>query len=252
MEYLYSTANLFASVWQVEGIRDRDQFQSVVDELKLDQPMWEPSREKLDLGDGDNEEAVSVEDDDKLKTELSRIDTTKLQPAKPQEFEKDGMRLCFLITTSVASLTYKLVNIHIVTDDLNFHIDFLTAATNMRSWNYDIKASARHAVKVTAGRIIPALATTTAMVCGLVMVEFCKLSLGLQSQGRDKFLNSNVSAHSFIMSAAIASFLYVISFRQIDKFGNRKQKFYNLFPGPSHPHCDRVEIASAGVIHLVG
>lgn len=91
MEYLYSTANLFASVWQVEGIRDRDQFQSVVDELKLDQPMWEPSREKLDLGDGDNEEVVSVEDDDKLKTELSRIDTTKLQPAKPQEFEKDGM-----------------------------------------------------------------------------------------------------------------------------------------------------------------
>lgn len=123
--------------------------------------------------------------------------------------------LCFLITTSVASLTYKLVNIHIVTDDLNFHIDFLTAATNMRSWNYDIKASARHAVKVTAGRIIPALATTTAMVCGLVMVEFCKLSLGLQSQGRDKFLNSNVSAHSFIMSVAITSFLYEY-LRQID------------------------------------
>jgi hypothetical protein len=37
-------------------------------------------------------------------------------------------------------------------DDLNFHIDFLTAATNMRSWNYDIKESARHTVKVTAGR----------------------------------------------------------------------------------------------------
>lgn len=66
----------------------------------------------------------------------------------------------------------------------------------MRSWNYDIKASARHTVKVTAGRIIPALATTTAMVCGLVDIEFCKLVLGLQSQGSDMFLNSNINLAS--------------------------------------------------------
>lgn len=78
-------------------------------------------------------------------------------------------------------------------DDLNFHIDFLTTATNLRAWNYDIKASPRHTVKVTAGRIIPALATTTAMVCGLVDIEFCKLVMGLQSQGSDKFLNSNIN-----------------------------------------------------------
>ena len=57
----------------------------------------------------------------------------------------------------------------------------------------DIKTSQRHAVKITAGRIIPALATTTAMVCGLVDIEFCKLVLGLESQGRDNFLNSNIN-----------------------------------------------------------
>ena len=66
-------------------------------------------------------------------------------------------------------------------------------ATNLRAWNYDIKSSPRHAVKVTAGRIIPALATTTAMVCGLVDIEFCKLVLGLESQGRGMFLNSNIN-----------------------------------------------------------
>ncbi len=31
------------------------------------------------------------------------------------------------------------------------------------------------------------------MVCGLVDIEFCKLVLGLQSQGSDKFLNSNIN-----------------------------------------------------------
>jgi len=169
-EYLYSTANLYASVWQVPGVRDLDEFQAVLDELKLEQPQWQASGEKVDLNEGDNEDGDSGalgEDDDKLKAMLYKVDSSKLQPAQPQEFEKD--------------------------DDLNFHIDFLTAATNMRSWNYDIKPSARHAVKVTAGKIIPALATTTAMVCGLVDIEFCKLVLGLQSQGSDKFLNSNIN-----------------------------------------------------------
>lgn len=158
MEYLYSTSNLFASVWKVEGVRDRDQFQSVVSELKLAQPLWEPSGEKVDLSDGDNDEEVSVVDDDKLKTELSRIDTTKLQPAKSQEFEKDGMLVCSSIAASCISFSPSILP-KTYTDDLNFHIDFLTAATNMRSWNYDIKESARHTVKVTAGRIIPALAS---------------------------------------------------------------------------------------------
>jgi hypothetical protein len=31
------------------------------------------------------------------------------------------------------------------------------------------------------------------MVCGLVDIEFCKLVLGLESQGSDKFLNSNIN-----------------------------------------------------------
>lgn len=113
MEYLYSTSNLFASVWKVEGVRDRVQFQSVVSELKLAQPLWEPSGEKVDLSDGDNDEEVSVVDDDKLKTELSRIDTTKLQPAKSQEFEKDGMLVCSSIGTSFFFLTFNFTkNIH--------------------------------------------------------------------------------------------------------------------------------------------
>ena len=94
MEYLYSTANLYASVWQVEGGRDRGQFETIVDELKLEQPRWEPSGEKVDLSEGDNEEGDGGdgvgEDDEKLKGDLYRVDTSKLNPAQPQEFEKDG------------------------------------------------------------------------------------------------------------------------------------------------------------------
>ena len=52
MEYLYSTANLYASVWRTEVVRDRSQFQAVVDELNLEQPVWEPSGEKWILVKG--------------------------------------------------------------------------------------------------------------------------------------------------------------------------------------------------------
>jgi len=169
MEYLYCTANMYAAVWGVENVRDRVKFEALVEEVNLIQPEWTPSSEDVDLSEGEEEKVADGggEETEKLKADLYSVDVSTLQPAHPQDFEKD--------------------------DDLNFHVDFLTVSTNLRSFNYDIKSSKRHTVKVTAGRIIPALATTTAMVCGLVDIEFCKLVLGLQSLGRDKFLNCNIN-----------------------------------------------------------
>jgi len=74
--------------------------------------------------------------------------------------------------------------------DWNFHIDFVTAASNLRAWNYRLKQAPRHQVKMIAGKIIPALATTTAAVCGLVMVEMIKV---LQDKPLDAFKDSSNS-----------------------------------------------------------
>jgi len=63
-------------------------------------------------------------------------------------------------------------------DDFNFHIDFITQTSNLRSDNYFIANSDFHKVKLVAGRIIPAVATTTAAVCGLVMLELFKIVMG--------------------------------------------------------------------------
>jgi ubiquitin-activating enzyme E1 len=61
-------------------------------------------------------------------------------------------------------------------DDFNFHIAFITAACNLRCDNYTIKRSDFQQVKIVAGKIIAAIATTTAAVCGLVVLELFKLA----------------------------------------------------------------------------
>lgn len=60
-------------------------------------------------------------------------------------------------------------------DDKNFHVDFITSAANLRASNYKLKPMDWIDVKLKAGRIIPALATTTASIAGLQTLELIKV-----------------------------------------------------------------------------
>ncbi len=59
-------------------------------------------------------------------------------------------------------------------DPTNFHIDFISACANLRARNYKLTEVPKFKVKLIAGKIIPALATTTAMVVGAVGIEIIK------------------------------------------------------------------------------
>lgn len=103
-----------------------------------------------------------------LLAKFQSMDTSKLlAKMKETEFEKD--------------------------DDANFHIDYITAVANTRARNYRIKETSRHQCKIIAGKIIAALMTTTAMICGLVELEFYKLKLGLGFVNQDAFYNANIN-----------------------------------------------------------
>jgi len=102
-----------------------------------------------------NKEVASkiVKDEDKeivdsITAYLKALDFKKIKHLRPADFEKD--------------------------DDKNHHIDFITAASNLRCWNYDIKFTTRQKCRLIAGKIIPAIATTTAMITGFVQIEIYK------------------------------------------------------------------------------
>ena len=74
--------------------------------------------------------------------------------------------------------------------DENFHVDFIHAMANIRAANYGLPTMDWITVKIKAGRIVPALATTTAAIAGLQTIEMLKIVKNLPIEGhKNSFLN---------------------------------------------------------------
>ena len=85
-------------------------------------------------------------------------------------------------------------------DDSNFHIDFINACSNLRARNYKITECDRNKTKMIAGKIIPAIATTTAMITGVVSNEIFKYTQGWNDVAKFKNAFCNLALPMLMFS----------------------------------------------------
>ncbi|KAG8339883.1 putative ThiF family Ubiquitin activating enzyme E1 putative enzyme active site [Trypanosoma vivax] len=177
VDFLISTSNLFACMYGVHPPKHEPRFNDpknrwmqryrttewlsgVMKNMKV--PAYQPG-------------AVDGLDDDTLQSMEKRNDD-KAGESKEEQLKK--------LLRSIVAMAEKCRNVKTVPldfekdDDDNFHIDFVAAASNLRARNYDIPTQERFKVKLVAGKIIPAIATTTATVTGLALIEYFKALLG--------------------------------------------------------------------------
>ncbi|KAI7807986.1 ubiquitin-like modifier-activating enzyme 1 [Triplophysa rosa] len=194
MDFIVAAANLYGQIYGIKGSRNHADVQSILQGAKV--PEFIPkSSLKIAVTDEELKEDHEARiDEDEIKLEVLQGKLSKLQLSdpnfrmKPQEFEKD--------------------------DDDNFHMDYIVAASNLRAENYDIPIADRHKSKLIAGRIIPAIATTTAAIAGLMCLELYKLVQGHQqiSSYRNSYIN--LATQYFVLSQPCSAPTFTVAGKQ--------------------------------------
>uniref|UniRef100_A0A3Q3RH31 E1 ubiquitin-activating enzyme n=1 Tax=Mastacembelus armatus TaxID=205130 RepID=A0A3Q3RH31_9TELE len=161
--FIVSTARLFAGIYNIP-YTETDLSEEVVrrilsdvkipeyrpsEKVKTDETAKKPEQQKMPLSSEEEREAIT-----QLLQAIASLQMSPLQ------FEKD--------------------------DDSNGHMDFVASASALRARVYSIEPADRLKTKRIAGKIIPAIATATAAVAGLVALELIKVAGGY---GFDSFKN---------------------------------------------------------------
>ncbi|XP_065199180.1 uncharacterized protein LOC135830891 isoform X2 [Sycon ciliatum] len=160
LQFVISASNLCAKVFGIKvpaSNRDEAYFKPLLEKVSI--PEFTPSKNVVYETEDDNVSPHQPDDGEVDDSETVRS-LLEMLPA-PGELKEDSF--CMHAEEFEKD------------EDTNFHMDFVGALGNLRARNYSIQEVDKLEAKLKAGNIIPAIATTTAMVTGFVCLELCKI-----------------------------------------------------------------------------
>jgi ubiquitin-activating enzyme E1 len=150
-DFVVAAANLRASMYGIKGRTDEEYFVNVLKDVIV--PDFSP-KDGVKIAANDAEAEKQNDGPEDVDAEADAILNSLPKPSElagfklsPIEFDKD----------------------------IDDHMRFVTACSNLRAMNYSIPTEDNHRSRAIAGKIIPAIATTTALVTGLVCLELYKI-----------------------------------------------------------------------------
>eukprot|EP00978_Attheya_sp_CCMP212_P008578 scaffold20176_cov62-Attheya_sp.AAC.2 len=153
LDFVVAAANMRASMYGIKGRTDEVYFREVLKSVIV--PDFVPKEGvKIAANEAEAKEDSPGSGDMDVDTECDQILASLPKPSELAGF--------------------KLVPIEF-DKDIDDHMLFVTACSNLRALNYYIPTEDTHRSRAIAGRIIPAIATTTAMVTGFICLDLYKV-----------------------------------------------------------------------------
>ena len=223
--FVESYAKILASSLSIEIINDKEKIKSMILEIISNNSLYKKNdiiknknknydySEKISSYNTEQEKILKKKNKEEIRKRL-KINNEKLNSIKNEIINFDFFNSNLKNLVKIQEFEKD--------DDKNGHIDFIHAASNLKAETFKIEKCDKIKTKLIAGKIIPAVASTTAAIVGLVSLQLYTLC---QTTEIKYLRNSNINL-------SLSSFYFCTPSEyeeNNEEIPHKKNSIFNLF-----------------------